>query len=305
MPSSRGQGSLGERRSRRRFHAYNMARYLRTARVQLYGAPVRRFLSRGRRARRAAQRALQQAHAAAGAGRRWRGSTTAFERRDDMMFDATPSHGRAPARSTSASTTQHLTPLWDVLGALVIPQPKSPCVSALWRFADVREHLMESGRLISAKEAERRVLVLENPGIARRVVHHAHAVLRACSYPARRGRAEPSPHAIGAALRRRRRGRLYRRRRRAHDDASGRFHHHAVGDLARPWQPRRRAGGLDGRPRHPAVRMLDAASPSAIRKKRSRSAAPKATRMPRYGTNLVPIDYEPRVADEPAVRLSV
>jgi len=58
-----------------------------------------------------------------------------------------------------------MTPLWDVLGDLVIPQPRTPCVPALWRFDDVRPHILEAGRLISAKEAERRVLVLENPGL--------------------------------------------------------------------------------------------------------------------------------------------
>src|SRR5881409_3819121 len=59
---------------------------------------------------------------------------------------------------------QHsMTPLWEVLGALVPPQPRPPIVPALWRYADVREHVMEAGRLITAEEAVRRVLILENP----------------------------------------------------------------------------------------------------------------------------------------------
>jgi gentisate 1,2-dioxygenase len=59
----------------------------------------------------------------------------------------------------------HLTPLWEVLGDLVIPQPNSPCVPALWQYATLREHLLKSGELITAKEAERRVLILENPAL--------------------------------------------------------------------------------------------------------------------------------------------
>lgn len=59
----------------------------------------------------------------------------------------------------------HLTPLWEVLGALVPKSPTSPVAPALWRYADVREHVMEAGRLITASEAERRVLVLENPAM--------------------------------------------------------------------------------------------------------------------------------------------
>lgn len=58
-----------------------------------------------------------------------------------------------------------LTPLWESLARLVPPEPRSPCVPALFRYAKVRPHLMESGRLISAEQAERRVLVMENPAL--------------------------------------------------------------------------------------------------------------------------------------------
>jgi gentisate 1,2-dioxygenase len=58
-----------------------------------------------------------------------------------------------------------LTPLWEVLHALVPPQPNSPCVPALWRFADVEPYLARAGELISAEEAVRRVLILENPAL--------------------------------------------------------------------------------------------------------------------------------------------
>ena len=58
-----------------------------------------------------------------------------------------------------------LAPLWEVLGALVPPAPATPCVPALWKYRDVRPHILEAGELISAAEAERRVLVLENPGL--------------------------------------------------------------------------------------------------------------------------------------------
>lgn len=58
-----------------------------------------------------------------------------------------------------------LTPLWEVFGSLITAAPKSGCVPALWRYAEVRPHVLESGTLITAKEAERRVLILENPGL--------------------------------------------------------------------------------------------------------------------------------------------
>ncbi len=60
---------------------------------------------------------------------------------------------------------QNMAPLWDVLGDLVIAEPRTPCVPAFWRYDAVRPHVLEAGRLVTAKEAERRVLVLENPGL--------------------------------------------------------------------------------------------------------------------------------------------
>ena len=60
---------------------------------------------------------------------------------------------------------QHLTPLWEVLHNLVPPAPSSPAVPALWKYRDLRPHIEESGRVITAKEAIRRVLILENPGM--------------------------------------------------------------------------------------------------------------------------------------------
>ena len=60
---------------------------------------------------------------------------------------------------------KNLVPLWEVLSSLVPEKPASPCVPAIWRYQEVRPWLMESGQLISAAEAVRRVLILENPGL--------------------------------------------------------------------------------------------------------------------------------------------
>ena len=59
----------------------------------------------------------------------------------------------------------NMAPLWEKLHQLVGNEPKTQCAPAIWRFADVKAMVMESGDLISAKEAERRVLVLENPAL--------------------------------------------------------------------------------------------------------------------------------------------
>jgi gentisate 1,2-dioxygenase len=62
-------------------------------------------------------------------------------------------------------SARNLTPLWETMAALVTPSPKPVCVPAICRYDDVRPFLLEGGRLITAVEAERRVIVLENPGI--------------------------------------------------------------------------------------------------------------------------------------------
>src|SRR5258705_13454228 len=56
-------------------------------------------------------------------------------------------------------------PLWEVLHALIPDQPATRCQPYLWKYKDVRPYITEAGQLITAKEAIRRVLVLENPGM--------------------------------------------------------------------------------------------------------------------------------------------
>jgi gentisate 1,2-dioxygenase len=84
----------------------------------------------------------------------------------------TPEHITKPPDHATARKTfydaigQHsMTPLWEVLHALVPPAPATPCAPALWKYSDIRPYLMASGQLITAEEAVRRVLVLENPAL--------------------------------------------------------------------------------------------------------------------------------------------
>ena len=60
---------------------------------------------------------------------------------------------------------ENLSALWNNMAALITPEPRSACQPYLWRFDAIRARMLEAGRLITAKEAERRVLVLENPGL--------------------------------------------------------------------------------------------------------------------------------------------
>lgn len=59
----------------------------------------------------------------------------------------------------------NLAPLWEQLHNLVTRTPRSDCQPAHWSYGKVRPYLTEATSLITAEEAERRVLILENPGL--------------------------------------------------------------------------------------------------------------------------------------------
>jgi len=57
----------------------------------------------------------------------------------------------------------HTLPLWAQMAKLNPPEPNPVCVPHIWRYEEVRPYLMRAGKLISEREAERRVLMLVNP----------------------------------------------------------------------------------------------------------------------------------------------
>ncbi len=60
---------------------------------------------------------------------------------------------------------EQLAPLWEVLHKLVAREPAPRAAPHLWAWDAVSPHVLASGDLISAEEAERRVLILENPAM--------------------------------------------------------------------------------------------------------------------------------------------
>ncbi|HMA70347.1 MAG TPA: gentisate 1,2-dioxygenase [Xanthobacteraceae bacterium] len=80
---------------------------------------------------------------------------------------ADPKHNVQAARQAyyDRISKYDMAPLWEKLRDLVANEPRTQCAPAIWRFRDVKAMVLESAELISAKEAERRVLVLENPAL--------------------------------------------------------------------------------------------------------------------------------------------
>jgi len=59
--------------------------------------------------------------------------------------------------------TQHTKPLWAQMTKLNPPLPNPTAVPHVWKYDQIRPHLLRAGELITEKQAERRVLMLVNP----------------------------------------------------------------------------------------------------------------------------------------------
>jgi gentisate 1,2-dioxygenase len=193
----------------------------------------------------------------------------------------------------------NLTPLWETLGVLVPPHPSPACVPALWRYRDVRPYLMEAGRLISAKEAERRVLVLENPGLrgASSITHSLYAGLQLI-LP---GEVAPSHRHTQSALRMVVEGRgaytaVDGERTTMHPGdfiitPSWTFHDHGnPGDVPVVW-----LDGLD----IPMVAFFDTGFAERYPEESQPVAKAEGDALARFGANLLPVEYEAASATTP------
>jgi gentisate 1,2-dioxygenase len=194
---------------------------------------------------------------------------------------------------------KHITPLWELMSALVPKEPQSPCVPALWSYEEVRPWLMESGRLISAKEAVRRVLVLENPGLPGQssITHTLYAGWQLI-LP---GEVAPSHRHTQTALRLIVEGegaytavdgeRVTMRRGDFIITPSWTWHDHGnPADEPVVW-----LDGLD----IPLVRFLDAGFSEDYPREAQEVVRPEGDARLRYGNNLLPVEYRPRGAASP------
>ena len=66
------------------------------------------------------------------------------------------------ARLSSEVAQLNMKPLWERVMRL---KPGTAAVPVIWRWADVQPYLMRAAELITTQEAERRVLMLENPAL--------------------------------------------------------------------------------------------------------------------------------------------
>ena len=187
---------------------------------------------------------------------------------------------------------KNVLPLWDVLADLVTPAPQPACQPSLWRYEELRPLLMWSGAVTTLEEAERRVLVLENPGLPgmSQVTHSLYAGLQLI-LP---GEVAHSHRHIASALRFVIEGEgAYtavdgERTKMLPGDfiitPSWRFHDHAnEGTSPVVWMD-----GLD----LPIVNLFDTSFAEQHQQTSQPLSREEGDALSRYGTNLLPLDYK-------------
>ena len=104
-----------------------------------------------------------------------------------------------PAEYSAGLDRLSLAPLWTALHVLLPQERVTEAVPHRWRWAEMREPLLEAARLVPLDQAERRVLVLRNPGLGG--AYAVTATLFAGLQIILPGEAAPSHHHTPAALR--------------------------------------------------------------------------------------------------------
>jgi gentisate 1,2-dioxygenase len=184
------------------------------------------------------------------------------------------------------------TPLWTVFADIISAQPKSHCRPNLWRFDQAREWLLEAGELITAKEAERRVLILENPGMrgASKITTSLYAGLQLVMP----GEIAPAHRHSQSALR------FVLEGSGAHTSVNGERSNMEFGDfvITPPWawhdhgndseQPMIWLDGLD----IPLASFFDASFAEGYSADEFPLTRPCGDSLARYGANMLPVDYQ-------------
>ena len=198
-------------------------------------------------------------------------------------------------------SSKNAAPLWEVISEIVLSEPRPSCQPSLWRYDEMRPLLMESGGLTTIEASERRVLVLENPGLLgiSQITQSLYAGLQLI-LP---GEVARSHRHVGSALRLVIEGEgAYtavdgeRTKMRPGDfilTPSWKFHDHAnTGDTPVVWMD-----GLD----LPIVNFFDASFAEQYQQKTQPLSRAEGDALARYGSNLLPIECKAESLASPVV----
>ena len=193
----------------------------------------------------------------------------------------------------------HLAPLWLFFKEWFSPEPRVAATPHVWHYDALRPLLMESARAISTQDAERRVLVLENPGLRGR--HLATDALYAGLQVLMSGEFARTHRHTASALR------FVIESDRSYTAVAGERAYMEPGDfIVTPswaWHEHRNEGEaptvwldvLDV----PLVRMLGTGFSEHYRDAEQPSVVPPGDSHYRYGSNLLPVGYRRAGAASP------
>ena len=206
---------------------------------------------------------------------------------------------QADRREFSRDIGHHnLVPLWE--RPHPTRTPVSPAKAAHWDYDGVlRPFMMRAGDLITAKEAERRVLVLENPGLAgqHRITHSLFAGLQLIMP----GEVAPAHRHSPSALR------FIMEGEGAYTAVEGERTTMRPGDfVVTPSWTWHDHGNETGRPMvwldgldTPLVRLLDAGFAEPANVDSQTIHRPEGDSPARFGSNMVPVDWKPARQSSP------
>jgi gentisate 1,2-dioxygenase len=78
----------------------------------------------------------------------------------------------------------HTLPLWEQMAKYNPPAPNPKAIPHLWKYDELKPHLLRAGELITEKQAERRVLMLINPALGMSILDRQRKCFNlACIFP--------------------------------------------------------------------------------------------------------------------------
>lgn len=196
----------------------------------------------------------------------------------------------------------HLAPLWRHPEMNMMKEPRPRALPHLWRYATIRDTMMEAGRVVSATEAERRVLLLVNPGLDAKAPVGSLAAGVQMVMP---GEVAPAHRHTPTALRfvLESKGRAFTAvggERAAMEEGdfiitpSGEWHDHSnEGEAPVLW-----LDGVDV----PMVRFFEAVFADSYPEPHHPLTRDEGDALARYGNGLLPVDWKPKTHHSPLFR---
>ena len=79
---------------------------------------------------------------------------------------------------------KHITPLWTIANRVTLREPTPKIPPVFWNYQrDIRPYILEAADIITAAEAHRRVLVLNNPTLKHGATHTLTCAIQAINDP--------------------------------------------------------------------------------------------------------------------------